>query len=31
MTWYALYNFLLGGRDVDFTDVNYKKELGCFV
>ena len=26
MTWYRLYNFLLGGRDVDKIDLNYKKE-----
>jgi hypothetical protein len=23
---YRLYNFLLGGRDTDITDLNYKKE-----
>ena len=26
MTWYRLYNFLLGGRDADIIDINYKKE-----
>ena len=26
VTWYRLYNFLLGGRDVDIIDLNYKKE-----
>ena len=26
MTWYRLYNFLLGGRDADIIDLNYKKE-----
>ena len=26
MTWYPLYNFLLGGRDADIIDLNYKKE-----
>jgi len=24
--WYRLYNFLLGGRDTDIIDLNYKKE-----
>jgi len=24
--WYRLYNFLLGGRDADIIDLNYKKE-----
>jgi len=24
--WYWLYNFLLGGRDADIIDLNYKKE-----
>jgi len=24
--WYRLFNFLLGGRDVDIIDLNYKKE-----
>jgi len=24
--WYQLYNFLLGGRDGDIIDLNYKKE-----
>jgi len=26
VTWYRLYNFLLGGRDADIRDLNYKKE-----
>ena len=26
MTWYRLYNFLLGGRNVNIIDLNYKKE-----
>ena len=26
VTWYRLYNFLLGGRDADIIDLNYKKE-----
>ena len=26
VTWYQLYNFLLGGRDADIIDLNYKKE-----
>jgi len=26
VTWYRLYNFLLGGRDTDIIDLNYKKE-----
>jgi len=26
MTWYGLYNFLLGGRDADIIDLNYMKE-----
>jgi hypothetical protein len=26
VTWYRLYNFLLGGRDADIIDFNYKKE-----
>jgi len=25
VTWYWLYNFLLGGRDPDIIDLNYKK------
>jgi len=24
--WYPLYNFLLGGRDENIIDLNYKKE-----
>jgi len=24
--WYILYNFLIGGRDADIIDLNYKKE-----
>jgi len=28
---YRLYNFLLGGRDTDITDLNYKKEWDVFV
>ena len=24
--WYRLYNFLLGGKDADIIDLNYKKE-----
>jgi len=24
--WYRLYNILLGGRDADIIDLNYKKE-----
>ena len=26
MTWYRLYNFFLGGRDVENINLNYKKE-----
>ena len=26
MTWYLLYNFLLGGRDANIIDLNYKKK-----
>jgi len=26
VTWYRLYNFLLGGRDADIIDLNFKKE-----
>ena len=26
VTWYRLYNFLLGGRDADIIDFKYKKE-----
>ena len=26
VTWHRLYNFLLGGRDTDIIDLNYKKE-----
>jgi len=26
VTWYRLYNFLLGGREADIIDLNYKKE-----
>ena len=26
LIWYRLYNFLLGGRDTDIIDLNYKKE-----
>jgi len=26
VTWYQLYNFLLGGRDAHIIDLNYKKE-----
>ena len=26
VTWYRLYNFLLGGRDADIIDLDYKKE-----
>ena len=26
MTWYLLYNFLLGGRDANIINLNYKKE-----
>ena len=26
VTWYQLYNFLLGGRDAEIIDLNYKKE-----
>jgi len=26
VTGYRLYNFLLGGRDADIIDINYKKE-----
>jgi len=26
VTWYRLYIFLLGGRDADIIDINYKKE-----
>ena len=26
VTWYRLYNFLLGGRDADIINLNYKKE-----
>jgi len=28
---YRLYNFLLGGRDADVIDLNYKKEWNIFV
>jgi len=32
VTWYRLYNFLLGeGRDADIIDLNYKKGMECFV
>jgi len=31
VTWYRFYNFLLGGRDADIIDLNYKKEMGYFV
>ena len=31
VTWYQLYNFLLGGRDADIIDLNYKKEWDIFV
>jgi len=31
MTWYQLYNFLLGGRDVNIMGLDYKKEWECFV
>ena len=27
LIWYRLYNFLLGGRDTDIIDLNYKKEM----
>jgi len=26
VTWYQLYIFLLGGRDTDIINLNYKKE-----
>ena len=26
VTWYRLYKFLLGGKDSDIIDLNYKKE-----
>ena len=26
VTWYRLYDFFLGERDVDIIDLNYKKE-----
>jgi len=26
VTWYRLYSFLLGGRDTNIIDSNYKKE-----
>jgi len=26
ISWYRLYNFLLGGKDADIIDLNYKKE-----
>jgi len=26
VTWYLSYNILLGGRDTDINDLNYKKE-----
>jgi len=26
-TWYRLYNFLLGGRDADIIDLNYKWDV----
>jgi len=26
VTWYRLYNFLLGGRDAEIIDLNYKKD-----
>ena len=26
VTWHRLYNFLLGGREADIIDLNYKKE-----
>ena len=29
--WYLLLNFLLGGRDTDIIDLNYKKDMGYFV
>ena len=28
VTWYRLYNFLLGGKDADIIDFNYIKEWG---
>jgi len=31
MTWYRLYNFFLGVRDADITDLNYKKEWDIFI
>jgi len=31
VTWYWLYNFLLGGRDADIINLNYKKRMGYFV
>jgi len=31
VTWYRLYNFLLGGRDADIIDLNYKKGMEYFV
>ena len=26
VTWYRVFNFLLGGRDADIIDLNYKRE-----
>jgi len=31
MMCYWVYNFLLGGRDTDIIDLDYKKEWECFV
>jgi len=30
VTWYRLYKFLLGGRDADIIDLNYKKKWVIF-
>ena len=31
VTWNRLFNFLLGGRDADIIDLNYKKKWDAFV
>jgi len=30
VTWYRLYNFLLGGRDADIIDFDYKMGMSSF-
>jgi len=31
VTWHWLYNFILGWKDADVIDLNYKKECNVFV